>query len=172
VYYVGRDGRSVITSRIRSNEMIHTREAVEETVECASSRSTKFTVNVTSREPAQAAQLPKIVLPFRVEAVQFKEFTWTDESYSHTVQSHKKSEWRLSVEMVWHGESLLEVDALMSSRRPPHVRVSMETGAVDQVVKDHVAGEMTLLTSAGIYAMSAICMHPKERDEWVWTLLA
>jgi hypothetical protein len=67
---------------------------------------------------------------------------------------------------------MLEVDALMSARRAPVLSLKIESCSLADIVKEHVPGEMTLITSAGVYAMAAICMMPRERDQWTWRLLS
>jgi len=84
----------------------------------------------------------------------------------------KKPTWKLTLSMVGSAQTMLEVDAMLSSRRPPRTMLTIETQHLKEVVYGSVAGEMTLVSAAGVYAMAAICLAPRERDAWVWRLLS
>jgi hypothetical protein len=111
-----------------------------------------------------------MTLPEEIEVSQQKVFSWIDESYAHTVQNAKKPVWKLTLSMTWTASTMLEVDAMLSSRRPPRTSLTIETQPLKESVYGSIAGEMTLLSAAGIYTMAAICLAPRERDAWTWTL--
>lgn len=66
---------------------------------------------------------------------------------------------------------MLEADAFVASRRNPRVTISVETESIPNIVQSSMAPEMTLTACAGVYAMSAMTMIPRERDQWTWKLL-